>query len=172
MMTSSLIREAYESIKRSRTKKKFYRSSDKFLKQFDKAAAICERLGADPRVYVEAHFHNVDPETIYPTHLASAYSETKVRRYIEENRVDPERELDFYVRHLQSFISAGWSVEEALNSDLLKFPAWFRVCITKEANQAIINRYAEEARDELYHNPELKTYLEEEAKLDINRLYV
>jgi uncharacterized short protein YbdD (DUF466 family) len=138
-----------------------------FWKSFEKAAKICMEINAYPYQYVDAHFHNRNPDQVFVTMLHSSSSKKIYEDYVAHEKPNYPELLAEYVRTLKRQIKLGRKVEWILNCDQIMFAAWFRICATVVPNKDIITKYKAAARAEI--NPELVEFLRTN-KMDYKRI--
>lgn len=137
------------------------------IEAFEKAAALCQKLQANPNEFVAAQFHNKSPELMNIPMLTNSKAEEKYKDYMETYYVRPENLFDVNVVKLKRQIQLGRPVEWILNNKQLEFPAWFRICITKEPDKELIAKFKAQAKEEM--TPTLRVFLIGK-KLDVGRI--
>lgn len=150
----------YFSLKKQGQERKGYRIPDKnsrYEDDFLQAAEICKSLEADPCEYVDAQFYNKDPDKIYIQFLHSKYAADNYVKYKEENLISLDALYQEYVNILRRQLVLGRSLDWILSCGDLPFPAWFRICITKEPISSIVDSFKELAQQEMDDN--LKSFL-------------
>lgn len=135
-------RESPESTRRS------YTAGKNFDEVFEKAAENCTKCKATVVDYVDAHFNNKDSNLVHPQFLASTGSIKVYNEYMSQFKVSYAELFDLFAAKLKRQIELGRDVEWILNCVDFDFPAWFRICITKEPIQSVIDNYQQVARDE------------------------
>jgi hypothetical protein len=136
-------------------------------------------MNADPRVYVDA-MYDYYCKTLRDTkkiafsirQLCFEDAENIYKNYIQglqnEAHVTLEGRFNTQVKYLRAAITQTNSpVEAILMSDNLDFQPWFRICITTDPNQNIINKYGKKAKQ--YLTPEIINFAKRQ-KLDYTRL--
>lgn len=134
---------------------------------FYKAAEICQELKANPSEFVAAQFHNKSPEQMTIPSLYTSQAAKRYKAYMETYYVKPEDLFDVNVQKLKRQVMLGRSVEWILNNRQLEFPAWFRICITKDPDPTLIEKFKFKAREEM--TPTLRVFLIGK-KLDVGRI--
>ncbi len=131
---------------------------------FEKAAAVCITLDADPEEYIKAQFYQEEPERILPQFLYSKmaiarYENYKARPKVCTVSLDEIYELN--CKYLKKQLELGYSVDEILMCDSILFTPWFRICISKEAIPAVTAKYKTRAREEF--DDSLKEFLKKKS---------
>lgn len=133
-----------------------------------KAAEICEKLDATPQQYADAIFSAIGKDKMQLAFLHCAEAKKHYHDFMERKSMSLSDLYDLQKMYLKVQITqAKRKVEVALMDDDLNFHPWFRICITKEPVEEIIEKYGEQAREEM--NPRLKAFLEMK-KLDPKRI--
>lgn len=143
------------------------RMTDALVKSLPKAVDICIELNADPITYVKAQRKFCVVRNFPPNQLHTNRAREKYIDYVESYR---DNDLDSYIvqkRYLYDAIKSGRSAKSVLLDDVLDFRPWFRVVITKEPIPEVIERYNDQAKEEL--TPKLEALLKKEG-LDVNRI--
>lgn len=142
---------------------------NKYIDSFRIAASTCRKLNACPVLFIDAIFANSDPDKIFPTFLNNAnWCIKKFNTHIVENCTKAADLYPVLLKLLKSQLDLGRTLEEILLSDYLNFPAWFRVCISKEAIPEVMDKYCAQAELEL--TLDVKELLKEKG-LDYRRIY-
>lgn len=157
--TRDELRRFYCERKEDFTKQKLWlsRSTTQNL-PFEKAAKICIALDATPEDFVCAQFRKIGPENMQPAMLHNANAEKYYKDYMSLTRMSLPEVYNTQMLYLETQIrQAKRTVEAALMDDDIKFHPWFRICITKEPIDKVIDKYIAEAQ-ELFNN-QLKQFL-------------
>lgn len=131
----------------------------------------------DPGVFVDMCYKRFpNPDLFHPKHLTG----TPLRQHIKENvsasgesgadtlfTITPEEVYNYQITILSIHVARGLTVDEVLTEPGLKFAAWFRILMTRERNEKIINTYRDIALLEL--NPPLREFIDAK-KLEIKRI--
>ena len=125
-----------------------YSVGDQLEDVFEQAATICAKLQAHPVDYVEALFYNVDPNSVYPQFLISSNAIKRYNEHQAQFKVKYPEVFELFTSKLKRQIELGRKIEWILNCKDFDFPAWFRICITKEPIQEIIDNYKPAAKQE------------------------
>ena len=154
-----------------------FRVTPKANEQFTEAAKICIDYNIDPGVFVDMAYKRFpNPELFHPKHLTG----TALRQHVKENVSDagelasdtlfsitPEEIYNYQLNMLRTQVARGLAVDEVLDEPGLKFAAWFRILMTPERNEKIINTYRKIALLEL--NSALREFIASK-NLDIKRI--
>lgn len=139
-----------------------------YSEQFRKAAGLCMELYADPREFVEAQFHNENPDKMLPAFLYSSRAKQKYEDYMALYKFDYKEILSIQAVVLQEqVIRCGRDLKDVLLDKHLQLEPWFRICISPQPIPEVIEKYKEEARAML--DKRLKQFLEDN-KLDYRRI--
>lgn len=147
----------------------FLQANSKHDVAFRKAAEICDRLGAEPEIFVIAQFANSDPKTFLPQFLHSEHAEKNYKNYVAKMTLTHEEWYKLQLEYLRDQVELiHRPVVRALMDDHLNFKPWFRVCITKEPVEELIEKYGAAALEEYTSSKSLRDFLALK-KLDITR---
>lgn len=142
---------------------------DTYDKYFIKGAEVCRELRACPILFIDSLFVNADPDKIFPTFLNSRdFCTKKYNEYIETYHTKAAVLFPVLLKLLKAQLELGRTLEEVLLSDYLDFPAWFRVCISKEPIPSVMDKYC--AAAQLSFSIDVKQLLVDK-KLDYKRIY-
>lgn len=142
-------------------------------KALDRATEQCIKLGADPENYIRVIFAkhtkfgklpDLDIDMLGTPEHEKAYFD-----YEDSSTIPIKNSYDIQMEYLRKNIEAGRKVENILMDKDISFSAWFRICITKEPFSEVIEKYREEAREEM--TPQLMEFLTKQG-LDSNRIRV
>ena len=165
------IREAFVS--KAQKLKPWYKTSYKDEKHFVEAAKICEKLEANPNIYIDAQFEgfkNVDhiqAAFLHSTHAEQKYLDYANKNMVKDIPIDYEALYNIQLRYLKNLIKSNLSVEDALLKDYIQFEPWFRILITKNPVPDIIKKYKSKLGK---LDPRLLTFLKNKGKFDLRRL--
>ena len=155
-----------------------YISNPKYEKYFRQAAQICFDFGVNPSVYVDTVFmhlgdnkHYFSPMCLQSDKAKDLFSSNKNVNYFKPviTRVDLSyEEIWGQQKDLANrLLRTGRNLEDILLDASNKFYAWFRILITADRNQKIINEYKEIALKEM--DLKLRDFITT-AGLDIQRI--
>lgn len=167
----------YVQKKRLGNNKYTFRTTPKANEQFAEAAKICMDYNMDPGVFVDMCYKRFpNPDLFHPKHLTG----TPLRQHVKENvsasgevgadtlfTITPEEVYNYQINMLSNHVARGLTVDEVLAEPGLKFAAWFRILMTPERNEKIINTYRNIALLEL--NPPLREFIASK-NLEIKRI--
>lgn len=139
----------------------------KLNRSFEKASRMCESIGADPTVYIDAHFYGKDPSKIFIAFLHGSNSEETYRKYRELHVTKETDMFEHFCGMLKRQLELGRRVEWILNNIDLPFPAWFRICISKEPIPSVMQKYKAMAKREM--TEDVRNFLDEKG-LDYKRI--
>lgn len=136
-----------------------YNDPSKF-KTFIKASQLCEALSCDPRLYIRAQKMFNEGE-FFVNKVCTERAEEFLQRYREEvvlpNNLDDL--FSMQVRYLTNALEfTNRSLENILLDNSIQFFPWFRIIITSEPNQKVIDAYGETAKNQM--NERLKAFLQ------------
>lgn len=143
---------------------------DKFLK----AAEHCIKSGIEPDLYVKYHFDKFGAEKMVPQFLYSegvAFDSVEfVKESEQKTSIPPDIHFDVQKQYLYNgVVNCKRSVESVLMDDELKLTPWFRILITKEPVQEVIDKYRIDAARYLDSNKKLVEFLKSK-NLDLKRI--
>jgi len=150
----------------------WYKYGSKDITAFEKAAEICYRIDADPVLFVKAQFNNIkNIDHFQSSFLHTQYAESKYREYVQKNCINetPIAYEDLYqtqLSYLRNLIQSGLTVEQALMKDYVNLKNWFRILITKEPVQEVIDKY----KSKVFPIDEALLHFLKEKKFDLSRL--
>ena len=168
--TEQLAEEIFYYYKLRRPLNCSYQRLSKVLKDVLNAAALCcKQEGVNAAMYVAAHFHLKNPDTVYLKMLyqKNGKSEALCREFKKAHQVDTAALYEHYLKKLSTQINLGRSVEWILMNDDFNFPPWFRICITKEPIPEVMEKYLYDAKQEM--NPPLRAFIISK-NLDVSRI--
>ncbi len=142
--------------------------NDRTQEAFKKAAILCDELGAEPIDYISAQFARIHADQMMPAFLHGKDAKAHYKEYMEKRSMGLDELYDLQLMYLRSqILQAKRTTEKALMDDDINFHPWFRICITKEPVQEIIDKYREAAAEEM--TPKLLAFLKKK-NLDYKRI--
>ena len=145
----------------------------------EKAAAVCKELQISPAFYVRAVLAYQAPDgkndTYMPWQVAPMHAFKYVDDYLKTTgKRDVKQEFETQCRMLGTALSNGIPDDVCLLNPSADFAAWFRILMTAQPNQRIINIYGKEAAARLNKDPEMRNFLSgldtATVKLDLGRI--
>lgn len=129
-----------------------------------KAADLCINMKVDPKTYISAHIRYADilkgQYNLTPPQLCCYNSKNYVTQFIslngERNIAD---EFAAQCRIFADCLNAGWKEHMCLYNPSFDFYPWFRILMSAQPNKDIINKYGNQALQQLYNDRELVAYL-------------
>jgi len=128
------------------------------------AAEICTELHIKPSDYVAAQ-RKYSPvinkySDLTPEQLASKDSKNYALQWLElQIEESPELDFEAQCRLFADCLKHGWPERECLRNHTFNFAPWFRILISSERDDSIIDRYGRLAAIELSRNKSLVDYL-------------
>jgi len=117
---------------------------------FEEAAKWCYKERANYEVFVNAQFR--PGMNGYMMHPENLLKESARKNYlsVQEQDIQPQDDYAIQLHYLHGQLTkAKRKVENILMDDDIAFSAWFRILISTEPIQAVIDKYKEDARIEL-----------------------
>lgn len=143
------------------------------------AVDICKQLNVSPAAYVKAVLAYQAPEGVGDGYLPYQVSPLNAKRFVLDymattGKRDLASLFNTQCRMLGLALENGIPDHLCLLNPSLDFMPWFRVLMTAEPNQKVIDTYGKEAKHRLEHDFELAKFLHDfEAKgvkLDLSRI--
>lgn len=119
------------------------------LKALPKAADICMELNADPATYVKAQERACTSTDFFATYLHSKFAKDNYGKYRDKYTSDFDSVLKVQKLYLVNAIKSGRKFESVIMDDVIDFKPWFRIIISKERNEEVIDKYRDKAMAEL-----------------------
>jgi len=148
--------------------KKMTLSVPRTMQHYEKAATICMELDATPEQYVASLVAKIGADKLRVEFLHCAEAKNHYKEYMSERALSLPDIFEVQMMYLRNQLGqAKRKVEDALMDDDLKFQPWFRICITKQPIEEVLDKYCAEAVEQM--TPKLKQFLIDK-KLDYKRI--
>lgn len=142
--------------------------TERYQQIFKDVASQAIKLNARPEEFIDAQLSAIGKDRMQVAMLLGKKSVEHYQTYMNRTKLPLPELYEIQKRYLRiQIVQAKRTVEQALMDDDLKFQPWFRICITKEPVKEIIDKYKEEAKEDM--NAPLRAFLIE-RKLDVTRI--
>ena len=147
---------------------KFVPSNVRVKDKLIEAAQICIKVSAAPKDFVAAQVASIGKDNMQLNFLAGPGAAERYTQFMEKRQLSVEDSYDVQMMYLKAQITqAKRTVEQALMDDDIGLHPWFRICITKEPNTDVIDKYLAEAKTTI--TPKIINFLKTK-KLDYTRI--
>ena len=147
----------------------YYKGGEALENALDKAEILCE--GKDPVLWVQAQYRYKPKDEFYPNSLHYRNGTQNYIKYLNSASTEEDMLFQVQLQYLNSAVEkTGRSDLEVLSDINLDFKPWFRVLMTREPDEELLQRYGAEAKDCIEQIPKIKALLKRN-NVDLTRLY-
>jgi hypothetical protein len=155
---------------------KHYKATPSDRKALEKVATWCIEENLDPHMFFEAQVEDCGSvERFRAPFLHSCRAIEKYNYYKEKHvtEVSIGGLYEHYNNYILRLVQLGRDVTKTLLSDHHDIPAWYRIVVTVEPVQEIIDKFASQARKEIQLNPKILEFIKQDRHIAnaVERIY-